>query len=69
MTKYRIIEIECCGGRKKYKAQKRLFGFLWWYNFLNDGFYETGIFDTQEEAEEEIEFDMWKDKRKIVKTY
>lgn len=67
MKKYRIIEIECFGGGKKYKAQKRLFGFLWWYNFAD--VYETGIYNTQKEAEDAIEYDMWKNKIKIIKTY
>ena len=64
MTKYRIIEIERFKADKIYTSQKRLFGFLWWYNFLNNR-----VFFTQKEAEEAIEFDMWKDKKRIVKTY
>lgn len=69
MNKYRIKEIECFGGKKVYEVQKRLFGFLWWYNFLID---EDGVdasFVTQKDAEETIERDMWKNKTKIVKTY
>lgn len=69
MNKYRIKEIECYGGEKVYEVQKRLFGFLWWYNFLNDDFWGTGIFDTQKEAEEAIECNMWINKTRIVKTY
>lgn len=69
MTKYRIKEVECFGGRKVYEVQKRLLGYLWWYNFRSDDFWSTGIFDTQKEAEEAIECDMWKNKIRIVKTY
>jgi hypothetical protein len=69
MEKYRIKEIECYGGRKVYEVQKRLFGYLWWYNFLNSDAWETGIFSTQKEAEVAIECDMWKPKTRIVKTY
>lgn len=71
MIKYRIKEIECYGGRKVYEVQKRLFGFLWWYNFqINDtDSWESGIYDTQKEAENAIERHMFKQKTRIVKTY
>jgi hypothetical protein len=69
MKKYRIIEIECFGGGKKYEAQKRLFGLLWWYNFLIDEDGDDAFFFTQKDAEEAIEYDMWKNKKRIVKTY
>lgn len=67
--KYRILEIECFGGRKVYEVQKRLLGCLWWYNFRNDDFWSTGIFDTQKEAEEAIECDMYIKKKTVVKMY
>lgn len=69
MDKYRIKEIECYGGDKVYEVQKRLFGFLWWYNFLNGDTWESGIFSSQKMAEEAIKCDMWKNKTRIVKTY
>jgi hypothetical protein len=69
MKKYRIIEIECYGGRKVYEVQKRLLGCLWWYNFQDDGFWGTGVYDTQKEAEDTIERDMYISKKTVVKTY
>ena len=69
MKKYRIKEIECFDGRKEYEAQKRLFGFLWWYNFLLNEDDNDMTFVTQKDAEEAIECDMWKSKTRIVKTY
>ena len=68
MDRYRIKEIECYGGRKVYEVQKHFLGFLWWYNFLNDC-WETGIFDTLEEAERAIERNMFIRRTRIVKTY
>lgn len=69
MSKYRIKEIEYFWGKKVYEAQKRLFGFLWWYNFLKGYVSEIGIFNTQKDAEEAIEYAMWKSKTRIVKTH
>lgn len=69
MNRYRIKEIKCFSGRKVYEVQKRLLGFLWWYNFIDDACWETGIFDTLEEAENAIERNMYIDKVRIVKTY
>lgn len=71
MKKYRILEIECYGGRKVYEVQKRFLGFLWWHNWLCDEFesYETGIYDTLAEAERVIECNMYIEKKTVVKTY
>ena len=69
MKKYRILEIECYGGRKVYEVQRRFLGFLWWYNFNNIDEYDTGIYDTLAEAERAIECDMYIAKKTVVKTY
>lgn len=69
MTKYRILEHECFGGRKVYEVQKRFLGFLWWFNFNNIDAWETGVYDTLEEAETEIARNMYVRKTTVVKTY
>lgn len=43
--------------QKKYIAQKRFLGFLWWYNFNNIDGTVTGVYDTLEEAELAIKND------------
>ena len=35
MYRYRVKEIETCDGVKRYIPQRRLFGFLFWYNILD----------------------------------
>ncbi len=42
------------GGNTFFITQKRLFGFLWFYNFLNIDGSITGVFDTKEEAVDAI---------------
>lgn len=69
MKKYRILKHECFGGRKVYEAQKRFLGFLWWCNFNNIDAWETGIYNTLDEAERAIEQDMYVRKTTVVKTY
>ena len=51
MSVYRIKKTEHCGS-EWFTLQKRLFGFLWWYNPDNIDAYITGQYDTLEEAEE-----------------
>ena len=71
MKKYRILEIECYGGRKVYEVQRRFL--LWWRKWLRDNpvSYKTGIYDTLAEAEHVIEqdIDMYVKKKTVVKTY
>jgi len=50
MSGYRIKKIEHCG-REWFVLQKRLLGFLWWYNPDNIDGAITGIYDTLDEAE------------------
>lgn len=60
MKKYRILEVEFYEGKKLYKAQKRVLGFLW---------ITLATFSTQKSCEEVIEYEMCKPKKRIVKTY
>ncbi len=51
--KYRVKRVRSIykeGSKTFYITQKRLFGFLWFYNFLNIDGSITGVFDTKEEA-------------------
>ena len=45
MTKYRIVEItryqNTAKESKKYIIQTRLFGFLWWYNYYVDNYFNS----------------------------
>jgi hypothetical protein len=51
MAKYRITEYTYYpGGKKKYLIEKRFLGFLWWYDFLEDGLYSDGWCNTYDEA-------------------
>lgn len=68
MKKYRIIEYTCYGGRKVYEVQKRLFGFLWWFNWLGDE-YDSDMFDQLSDAEEAVKRDMYIEEKRVVKTY
>ena len=45
MSKYRIIKRTYANGRYDYEVQKRLLGFLWWYNWLNIDADTTGFFN------------------------
>ena len=51
MSDYRIKKVTHYRG-SFYVLQKRLFGFLWWYNPDNIDGAITGIYDTREEAME-----------------
>ena len=50
MTKWRIKKVSC-SSYKYYVLQKRLLGFLWWYNPDNIDGTTTGIYATRSEAE------------------
>ena len=53
MKKYRIKEyIYQCGSF--YEVQKRLFGFLWWYNFEIFDNYRDGFYCDYRDAEHAI---------------
>lgn len=67
MQKYRIIKKEYFGGNVYYEVQKRLFGFLWWYNFENIDEYSTGIYKTYKEAEDAINRHKYTYKKTIIR--
>ncbi len=46
----RVREFYRKGSNTVFITQKRLFGFLWFYNFLNIDGSITGVFDTKEKA-------------------
>lgn len=54
MVNWRIKEVTYYPGtkdeRKMYFIQKRLFGFLWWFDPYEDGLYSDGECSTYEEA-------------------
>ena len=54
MANWRIKEVTYYPGtkyeRKSYFIQKRLFGFLWWFDPYEDGLYSDGECSTYEEA-------------------
>ena len=66
MKKYRIVEIDT-GDCKIYEIQKKSF-FGWWYNPNNIDAYETGIFETLEEAKKCIKEKMHRNKKMVVWT-
>lgn len=51
---YRIIKREYPNGQIEYEVQKKILGLFWW-NFNNIDAYETGIYNTLEEAKKAIE--------------
>ena len=54
MKTYRIVEIKRdkhFANNHEFLVQKRFLGFLWWYDFMEDGLYTDGYFKTFEEAE------------------
>lgn len=69
MTKYRIVEIT---RPKVYRndhvwiVQKRVFGFLWWYNPFEDGGFSAGEFRQLEEARMAFEALGKKTKRVVI---
>lgn len=72
MAKYRILEVTTHPYFKHnhyFQVEKRFLGFLWWYDFLEDGMYSDGQFDTLEEAVECITAYMSKTKVEVVATY
>lgn len=57
MSKYKIIKRTYPSGRYDYEVKKRLFGFLWWYNWLNIDASTTGFFDKFDDAYDAIKED------------
>ena len=51
-NKWRIKKRSADGYSSTYTLQKRLLGFLWWYNPDNIDGAITGVYDTLEEAQE-----------------
>lgn len=66
MSKYRIIKRVYKNGILDYEVQKRLFGFLWWYNWLNIDATTTGFFDKFDDAYEAIKEDRKSAIKKVV---
>ena len=71
MRKYRIVkEITYNKDGKelstKYIAQKKLFGFLCWYDPFDDGFWSDGECNTYEEAKALLDVLLNKKVREIV---
>lgn len=62
---YRIIKREYPNGQIEYEVQKKILGLFWW-NFNNIDAYETGIYNTLEEAKKAIEMDKCKTKEIII---
>lgn len=56
MTRYRILKREYPNGQIDYEVQKKVLGLFWW-NFNNIDAYDTGFYDTLEEAKMAIEMD------------
>ena len=74
MAKYRISEIFVARYNKdatdviyipKFIVEKRVFGFLWWYNLFDDE-YSSGEFETLEKAEAALK--RWNSRYCIAKT-
>ena len=63
MNKYKIIKRTYPNGRYDYEVKKRLFGFLWWYNWLNIDAETTGFFNKFDDAYEAIR----EDRKSILK--
>ena len=66
MSKYRIIKRVYQNGILDYEVQKRLFGFLWWYNWLNIDATTTGFFNKFDETYEAIKEDRKSAIKKVV---
>ena len=64
--KYRIIKKTYFYGSIMFLAQKRFLGFFWWYDWLDDGYWSDGYFETYEEAKEAIERDKYKIKEEVI---
>ena len=65
MTKYRIVEITRYQNTpkeiKKYVIQTRLFGFLWWYDYYCDDY-----FDSLEDAIAQVNIISKRDIKRVV---
>lgn len=65
MTKYRIVEITRYQNTpkesKKYVIQTRLFGFLWWYDYYIDDY-----FDSLEDAIAQVNLILKRDIKRVV---
>lgn len=68
MYKYKI-EKKTRQDKVWYEAKKRFLGFLWWFNYNDDGFYSDGTFSTLEEAIKDVESMRAKTKTEVVKLY
>ena len=66
MSKYKIIKRTYANGSYDYEVKKRLFGFLWWYNWLNIDATTTGFFKKFDEAYEAIREDRKSAIKKVV---
>lgn len=65
MAKYRILKREYPNGQIEYETQKKILGLFWW-NFNNIDAYETGIYDTLEDAKMAIEMNKGVSKKTII---
>lgn len=65
MSKYRIIKREYPNGEIDYEVEKKILGLFWW-NFNNIDAFETGVYDTLEEAKIAIEIDRGAIKETII---
>ena len=65
MAKYRIVEITRYQNTskeiKKYVIQTRLFGFLWWYDYYIDDY-----FDSLDDAIEQVNLILKRDIKRVV---
>lgn len=65
MTKFRIVEIIRYQNTpkeiKKYVIQTRLFGFLWWYDYYCDDY-----FDSLEDAIAQVNLILKRDVKRVV---
>ena len=65
MTKYRIVEITRYQNTpkesKRYVIQTRLFGFLWWYDYYLDDY-----FDSLEDAIAQVNLILKRDVKRVV---
>lgn len=66
MSKYKIIKRTYPNGRYDYEVKKRLFGFLWWYNWLNIDATTTGFFEKFDDAYESIREDRKSVRKSVV---
>lgn len=66
MSRYKIIKWTYSNGSYDYEVKKRLFGFLWWYNWLNIDATTTGFFDKFDDAYDAIRADRHSPRKKEV---